>query len=492
MRSLLRYGALLMSLAAASAWADEPATNDDPAARIQRLEAETQALRQELERLKAQPLPAPGVQPASAVAPLGPGLANNMAAAATASVQPPGEPLSPSTGGAAESAPPQTTQLGGYTISDLREEMKKLTWSKGDFRIVPYGWLWGNMVMSTERTNPGSYTLFVPSAAKEGEFETIVDGRNTRLGFDVTGPQIGWFGCAETGGRVEVDFQQTVLTTENKPTIMLRHAYLEAKNDDFRLLVGQTWDVISPLNPDMLMYSVGWDAGNIGYRRPQVRFERYVSLSDSALLVFQGSVNEDVFSDSLTNCTGGVDGWPIVEARVATTLGNRGPGGLPVTMGVSGHIGDTMFDQSIPVLHDVLRRTWSLNLDFRAPLTDRLGFMAEAFTGENLSPFLGGIGQGIDPTTFDPIRSTGGWGEIWYDFTCRFHTHVGYSVDAPNAHDLATAGERRYNQVLWGNLVYDITKNWLAGIEVSYWKTLYVGLVPGESVRTEFVMKYGF
>ena len=30
----------------------------------------------------------------------------------------------------------------------------------------------------------------------------------------------------------------------------------------FALLAGQTWDVISPLNPGMLMYSVGWDAGN--------------------------------------------------------------------------------------------------------------------------------------------------------------------------------------------------------------------------------------
>ena len=50
---------------------------------------------------------------------------------------------------------------------------------------------------------------------------------------------------------------------------------LEVKDDDFRFLVGQTWDVISPLYPGMLMYSVGWDGGNIGYRRAQVRGERY-------------------------------------------------------------------------------------------------------------------------------------------------------------------------------------------------------------------------
>ena len=64
---------------------------------------------------------------------------------------------------------------------------------------------------------------------------------------------------------------------ENKPTIMLRHAYVEVKDDDFRFLAGQTWDVISPLNPNMLMYSVGWDGGNIGYRRAQFRGERYLA-----------------------------------------------------------------------------------------------------------------------------------------------------------------------------------------------------------------------
>ena len=58
-----------------------------------------------------------------------------------------------------------------------------------------------------------------------------------------------------------------------------------------------------------------------------------------------------------------------------------------------------------------------------------------------------GIGQGIDLTTFKPIRSTGGWAEFWYDFTPCFHTHFGYSVDDPDDRDLSTVGERRYNQV---------------------------------------------
>jgi hypothetical protein len=126
------------------------------------------------------------------------------------------------------------------------------------------------------------------------------------------------------------------------------------------------------------------------------------------------------------------------------------------------------------------------------PITDRFGVQAECFTGENLGAFLGGIGQGIDPTTFNGIRSTGGWFEVWYDWLPCLHSHVGYSVDDPNDHDLATAGERSYNQFFFGNISYDVTKNFLVGIEASSWKTNYVDRLAGDAVRCEFVAKYGF
>jgi hypothetical protein len=282
------------------------------------------------------------------------------------------------------------------------------------------------------------------------------------------------------------------LTTENRPTILLRHAYWEVKNEEFRLLFGQTWDVISPLNPGTLMYSVLWDAGNIGYRRAQFRAERYLAFSDVSLLTLQASANQTFLEDIIASARSEPSNWPIIEMRTATTLGERGPGGHPITFGVWGHIGTEEHHRLVAPIEDELHRTWSVGSDFRWPLTDRLGFQAEFFTGENLGAFLGGIGQGNDPLTFNNIRSTGGWCEVWYDWTPRLHSHAGYSLDDPNNHDLTAIGDKSYNQVYWGNISYDITKNFLAGLEVSSWKTLYVGQRPGESVRTEFVMKYGF
>ena len=443
----------------------------DASQRLSQLEAETQALRAEVQQMRQQAtrLPEVGATPAALAS--------------------------------APAAPQAGPPVEYFTLDELREEMKKFSWKKGDFTITPYGYLWGNTVFSTERTAPagGSYTLYAQSAStSEAQSEFIVDERNTRLGFDVVGPRIACLGDAIGGGKVEIDFQQSVLSTENKPTILLRHAYFDVKNDDFRLLVGQTWDVISPLYPGMLLYSVGWDGGNIGYRRAQFRGERFLHFSDTSLVTAQLAVCPQIFSDNTSTAnptsgtiTGEPSNWPIIEGRVAWTVGQRGPGCLPITVGLSGHVGQQEFDTTL-LGRDRNVRTWSGNIDLRVPLTERLGVQGECQIGENLGTFLGGIGQGINPYTLNTIRDAGGWFEIWYDWTPCLHSHVGYSVDQPDAADVTFTGARTYNQFYYGNLIYDVTKNFLVGLEVSSWKTLYYNQLPGDSVRTEFVAKYGF
>jgi hypothetical protein len=238
-----------------------------------------------------------------------------------------------------------------------------------------------------------------------------------------------------------------------------------------------------------------------------VRLERYLDLSDDRLLTVQGSINQNIVSDftSSANVRPESSGWPVIEARVATTLGDRGPGARPVTFGVSGHIGEQGFDFltagpapfNPPAENNALRRTWSLNADLRAPLTERLGFQAEFFTGENLGTFLGGIVQGVSPYTYRTIRSTGGWCEVWYDWTPRLHSHTGYGLDDPVDADVVVG--RSYNQFIFANLSFDVTKQLSVGLEVTSWKTLYIDQrpgatppKPGESVEFEFTGKYGF
>ncbi len=425
--------------------------------RLRRLETEHEALRGELQLLRENPVRLPTVT----------------ASMSTASYAP-------------------EVQDEYYSWQELQAEIKRQSWSKGGFRIVPYGFLWANMVYETERSNVGDYTLWVFSPDDQGEDAFHINARSTRIGFDVAGPRLGGcFGCAKSGGKVEIDFHGN-FAVENKPGVLLRHAYWEVKDDSYRFVAGQTWDVISPLNPGSIMYSVYWGGGNIGYRRAQFRLERYLQLTDSTLLTLQGSINTDAGTDigRATPSTGDHAGWPVVEGRVALTMDNWNSCAKPITIGLSGHIGEQIFD--FAGADDTARRTWSGNIDLRVPITKRLGFQGEIYTGENMSTFLGGIFQGVNAGTRRSVRDSGGWMELWYKLSPRLHTHWGYGFDDPEDVDLSAASDRTYNRFYFGNLVYDATKKLTFGVEVSSWETRFVNQTPGEDVRFEFMAKYGF
>jgi len=382
-----------------------------------------------------------------------------------------------------------------FSRDALAAEIRGMMWGKGEFRIVPYGYIWMVGGYNSSRLSNASYGIFVISDALQGEDEAIYDARNTRLGLDVAGPRLACMHCAKSGGKIEIDFQN-VSSTANRGAILLRHAYVEVKDDDFRLLAGQTWDIISPLNPPVLMYSVGWGIGNIGYRRAQFRAERYLHVGNSSKLTLQSSINCGAVSDFATDATasGFPPGWPSFQGRLAWTQGEC----HPWTLGVSGHIGEQEFDfddndDGIIDRDDVSANTWSFNVDLNVPVTDRLTFSGEYFVGSNLGTFLGGIVQGVDRATGDSIRSHGGWFGLHYRWNDGWHSGFGFGMDDPNDNDLTTGGsQRRYNHWYWGNLVYNVTDQFRIGVEVSQWRTLYTGLAPGDATRVELMVKYGF
>ena len=359
---------------------------------------------------------------------------------------------------AAQTPPVPPDGVRYFNLDELKLELRTLAWSKGDYSIVPYGILWANLVEESGRTYPGNYPLYVARPRSDANDDCYIDARSTRLGFDVLGPQIACLDNAQSGGKIEFDFQRQI-DVENKASVLLRHAYVEVKNDEFRLLFGQTWDVISPLCPGVLFYSVGWDAGNIGYRRPQLRGERFLTFSDTVAMVAQGSLNTIAPSRHDGNrhnlhCTAVGMARPGGTHRLA--LRTAPPGWFPWEFGVSSHVGELIYDFHKNAAEGpfdftalgVPRETWSLNADIRMPFGPRFGVQGELFMGQNLGSFLGGVGQTVDVTSYtdssgvlhyasgDSIRSRGGWVNAWYNWTPRLHTHVGYSVER-------SAGSRR-------------------------------------------------
>jgi hypothetical protein len=383
------------------------------------------------------------------------------------------------------------------TRDEVSAEIKNSCWTKGNFRITPYGTLWGNMAYDSQRAKVGEYCLWIESPSMHfQEPDYSVDARSTRLGLDLIGPGIPCLHDAKITGKVEVDFQG-IFVTRNKPGLLLRHAYFEAKDDEFRLLIGQTWDVISPLYIPTLNYTAGSAVGNLAYRRAQFRAERYQAFSDNSMLTLQGSLNANVVTDFVgeTETSADIGPYPDVQARAAITLGQRtGPDAMPIVFGISGHCGEQDFDFRSASNTDlgVERPTWSVNADVYIPITARLGFQAEFFTGENLSNYMGGILQGVDRNTHRGIHATGGWADIWFKWLPNLCSHTGYALDDPANNDITTATGRTYNQMIFANMLYDATENLQVGMEVDVWRTFYKALEPGEAVRLECAVKYRF
>lgn len=376
--------------------------------------------------------------------------------------------------------------------------------------VTPYGSIWGNMYFATSRTNPGSFTLWVFSDEDQGEPAFDIDARRSRAGINVEGPESGISGY-QLGGRVEIDFFGQFLT-ENRAGARLRHAYFEATREDWRFLVGQTWDVVSPLRPRMLNFTGTWSGGNIGFRRAQFRIERTVEIDEERSWLLQGSLNQDIVDDFPTDP--GVrresSFFPVLQARTALQLASF-DASRPIRLGVSGHYGETGFDfirsgpppLNLPPADDTRFTTWSVNLDAEVPLSPVLTLRGEVFRGANLSPFLGGIGQGVCPCLRVPIRSTGGWLELVRVWSPEWESHFGAGIDDPNDEDSLMG--RVQNQVFFGNLIWQVTDELSTGWEVAYWRTLYgdrrAGQVPpalltpstpGDAVTLEWMVRYDF
>ena len=411
----------------------------------------------------------------------------------TASSVPPAE--APSISPAAAISPAASSSSEFYTRQEISGELKKLPWTKGAFKVTPYGILWASMAYESERSRVTDYCLYIDSPAVQGEPAFAIDAKSTRLGLDLAGPAVPFFGDAKLGGKAEIDFQGRYLT-RNKPDLLLRHAYLEVKSDEYRLLAGQTWDVVSPLGMPILDYTAGSAVGNLAYRRAQFRGERFLSYSDTSMLTLQGALAADILGDFTTDPTIRAEqgSYPHIQGRIAYTAGTRkGPDARPIVIGVSSHIGETVFDFPPPLPNpadDVARRTWSLNLDFTVPFNERCGVQGEFFTGENLSGYFGGILQGVDRVTRKTIRANGGWGDFYFDPTPEFHTHWGYAIDDPLDQDM-TSG-RTFNQVIYSNFGYDITKLFNVALEVGFWKTGWMHLPQGDALRLEMAARYRF
>ncbi len=363
-----------------------------------------------------------------------------------------------------------------------------------------YGYLKFDASYDSARTDAGNFARWVISESlndNDDQFNTTAN--QSRFGLHFQGPD---FGSAETSGRAEVDFYGG--GAENKANLMMRHAYarIDWPESELTLIAGQTADVISPLVPSTVNYPVGWWAGNIGYRRPQLQMRKGFAVSDSTRLEFQSALSRTIGDRNPfgPGDTGEDAGFPTMQSRLAYQfpfLTDK-----QTILGVSGHWGEEEYD----IMNTGSNRkfdTWSVNVDLTLPLLEKLALKGEYFYGENLDAYLGGIAQGIRHIDLDgnpangnefpleSIASHGGWTALSLGPFGDFLFNVGATIDSPFNDDL-NPNARSQNMSIFGNTFYSVNEAIMLGLELSYWETKYRDLDEGDSLRVQSSVMYSF
>lgn len=347
-----------------------------------------------------------------------------------------------------------------------------------------YGYVKLDFAYDGSETTPGQFAKWAVPGADGGEVEVTLN--QTRLGLRVKGSGESRL---RGSGRVEIDLYGHV----DDPDPRIRHAYVELAwpESKFDIIIGQTSDVISPLYPSTLNYTVAWWAGNIGFRRPQIRLTKRFEAGAGRELKLEGALTHNIY-DTRIGSVSGEDAGIAAQGRVSFRF--PGAGAAPVTLGVSGHRAAEKFPTGVTSREC---DSWSANVDLSLPLAETVRFESELFTGKSLSPYLGGAGQGVSldsmPGTdsLHGIHSRGGWVALrivpreW----AKIRFNVGFSVDDVADDDLS-AGGRELNRSLFANTTYRLRPQMDLGLELSHWTTLYQERDKCEALRTQVSLIY--
>ncbi len=377
---------------------------------------------------------------------------------------------------AAETAPAAAPSAAAGLEPD-----KKPFWSTLDIQF--YGFIKLDAAWDSSGVFPGNYVLFTDQG-RDGDDEFNITAKQTRLGVKIQGPDTG---NMKTGGLVEADFYGAA-GAENKFNLLVRHAYMTFDWPDhkFGILAGQTSDVISPLYPNTLNYTVLWDAGNIGYRHPQVRVTQQLQVRDDMTLELAGAIARTIGDVEIMTFTPGADaGFPTFQGRAGLTF----PwfGFKPTTVGVSAHWGREQYSSDDKV------DSWSLNLDVLQPICPVVTVKGELYVGENLDDYFGGIGQGVraGATESHAVGDRGGWFAVVLGPWDAWSFNVGAGLDDVESGDVDT-DDRTSNRSLFANAIYALNKNADIGVELSQWRTDFKGDddVDDFRIQTSFIYKF--
>jgi len=394
--------------------------------------------------------------------------------------------------------PPKAPPKPALTIDEVNAKVDALahkltvTTGDGEFQLILGGAVVADFLYSTKRPVAPGTPFFLDPESPFGFRTNTFDAhaRQTNVYALFSGPEVFDF---KTGGFIWVNLYDVSIIRDRYGLLPI-NAFGELRNDDWRFAAGLQMDVFNPLNPTVLPFSYLLTSGNVGAYRGQARIERFLHPDDDSQITLTLAATEPIpttINDQLRISED--NGLPNVEGRWAIGLGPVRGAGLEahraIEAGVSAVCGQL---RTVQGPHRVVADVWAVGADLRWAASPRWGFQGEVYCGQGIGTYGASALQSVNPITFQPIRSCGGWGEMFF-YWCgdAVHTHVGYGIDDPRDVDMGPIGPIR-NETCYVTTIWDVTKAFRIGFQASYLRTTYAvpSDVEGFIFHTQFLWKF--
>lgn len=358
--------------------------------------------------------------------------------------------------------------------ADQKAKDEGQNYVKSKFPVELYGFVDAQFNVGTARTqmygglnSEAVQSRVINKTAANGGRHTWfgANPQNSRLGLNWKGSKVS--DKLSIGGLFEIDFVNVLNNTSygTSPIPRIRHLYLDlASTDNWSIIAGQTWDIYSPLNTGSI--SLGgnlWFQGNMGFRRPQVRFTYNYVIDETNKIKFAVSANHPQNTDDLVSTTGigSNSGIPVGEGLVQY---NRKMNAGDLVVAVSGNAGANSLNGKYTKVAGICG---SLSIPFHKLFK----VSGEVQYGQDQGIFLSYVNS-----TGNTLgnRDLGFWAQLQSQWHTKFDTAIGYAMDDIKSTKILTGNVDR-NQVMFANFRFFPIKPFYFGIEYNYMRTSYKG-----------------